>query len=37
MIPRYKIEEIHDIWSTDNKLKTWLKVELAHLDSISYG
>ena len=35
MIPRYKIEEIHKIWSTDNKLKTWLKVELAHLDAIS--
>jgi adenylosuccinate lyase len=36
MIPRYKVKEIHDIWSTDNKLKTWLKVELAHLDSLSY-
>lgn len=35
MIPRYKIEEIHKIWSTDNKLKTWLKVELAHLDAIA--
>ncbi|MAH43879.1 hypothetical protein CL614_09245 [archaeon] len=35
MIPRYKIEEIHNIWSTDNKLKTWLKVELAHLESLT--
>ena len=34
MIPRYKIQEIHDIWKTDNKLKTWLKVELAHLNSL---
>lgn len=35
MIPRYKIEEIHNIWSTDNRLKTWLKVELAHLESLA--
>ena len=34
MIPRYKVKEVHDIWSTDNKLKTWLKVELAHLDAL---
>ena len=33
MIPRYKVQEIHDIWKTENKLKTWLKVELAHLES----
>lgn len=33
MIPRYKIQEIHDIWKTENKLNTWLKVELAHLES----
>ena len=35
MIPRYKVKEVHDIWSTDNKLNTWLKVELAHLDSLA--
>tara|TARA_Y200000002_G_C22636005_1_gene644680 strand:- start:217 stop:1395 length:1179 start_codon:yes stop_codon:yes gene_type:complete len=35
MIPRYKIQEIHDIWKTDNKLQTWLKVELAHLESLA--
>lgn len=34
MIPRYKVKEIDDIWKTDNKLQTWLKVELAHLDSL---
>ena len=34
MIPRYKVQEIHDIWKTDNKLKTWLKVEMAHLSSL---
>jgi adenylosuccinate lyase len=33
MIPRYKIKEIHNIWKTENKLNTWLKVELAHLES----
>lgn len=33
MIPRYKVQKIHDIWKTENKLKTWLKVELAHLES----
>lgn len=33
MIPRYKVQEIHDIWKTENKLNTWLKVELAHLES----
>lgn len=35
MIPRYKVKEIHDIWSTDNKLNTWLKVELAHLNALT--
>ena len=35
MIPRYKVKEIHDIWKTDNKLETWLKVEMAHLESMS--
>ena len=35
MIPRYKVQEIHDIWKTDNKLKTWLKVEMAHLEALS--
>ena len=35
MIPRYKVQEIHDIWKTDNKLETWLKVEMAHLDAMS--
>lgn len=35
MIPRYKIQEIHDIWKTDNKLKTWLKVEMAHLKALT--
>jgi len=35
MIPRYKVQEIHDVWKTDNKLKTWLKVEMAHLESLS--
>ena len=34
MIPRYKVQEIHDIWKTENKLNTWLKVELAHLSSL---
>ena len=34
MIPRYKVQEIHDIWKTDNKLDTWLKVELAHLGAL---
>ena len=33
MIPRYKVQEIHDIWKTENKLNTWVKVELAHLQS----
>ena len=36
MIPRYKVKEISDIWSTNNKLNTWLKVEIAHLKSL-YG
>jgi adenylosuccinate lyase len=35
MIPRYKVQEIHDIWKTDNKLKTWLAVEIAHLESLA--
>tara|TARA_Y100000592_G_scaffold24516_1_gene38315 strand:- start:8254 stop:9408 length:1155 start_codon:yes stop_codon:yes gene_type:complete len=35
MIPRYKVKEVHDIWATDNKLNTWLKVELAHLDALA--
>ncbi len=35
MIPRYKVQEIHDIWKTENKLNTWLKVELAHLESLA--
>lgn len=35
MIPRYKIREISDIWKTENKLNTWLKVEIAHLESIA--
>jgi len=35
MIPRYKVQEIHDIWKTDNKLETWLKVEIAHLKALS--
>lgn len=35
MIPRYKVKEISDIWSTDNKLKTWLDVEIAHLKSLN--
>jgi len=35
MIPRYKVKEISDIWSTKNKLDTWLKVELAHLSSLT--
>ena len=35
MIPRYKVQEIHDIWKTENKLKTWLRVEMAHLESLS--
>jgi len=35
MIPRYKVQKIHDIWKTENKLKTWLKVELAHLESLT--
>ena len=34
MIPRYKIQEVHDLWKTDNKLNTWLKVELAHLGAL---
>jgi adenylosuccinate lyase len=34
MIPRYKVQEIHDIWKTENKLNTWLKVEMAHLESL---
>ena len=34
MIPRYKVKEISNIWSTKNKLDTWLKVELAHLSSL---
>jgi adenylosuccinate lyase len=34
MIPRYKVPEIHDIWKTENKLNTWLRVELAHIDSL---
>ena len=35
MIPRYKVQEIHDIWKTENKLNTWLKVELSHLESLA--
>ncbi len=34
MIPRYKVQKIHKIWSTDNKLQTGLKVEMAHLESL---
>jgi len=34
MIPRYKIQKVHEVWATDNKLNTWMKVELAHLDSL---
>jgi len=33
MIPRYKVQEIHNIWKTENKLNTWLQVEMAHLHS----
>lgn len=35
MIPRYKIREISDIWKTENKLNTWLKVEIAHLEALA--
>ena len=35
MIPRYKNKKIHEIWSTDNKLKVWLGVELAHLSALN--
>src|SRR5210317_2068735 len=35
MIPRYKVKEISDIWSTKNKLNTWLKIELYHLDALN--
>lgn len=35
MIPRYKSDKISKIWSTDNKLKTWLEVELAHVISLN--
>ena len=35
MIPRYKVQEIHDIWKTDNKLNNWLKVELSHLEALT--
>jgi adenylosuccinate lyase len=34
MISRYKVKEVADVWSTDNKLETWLKVEMAHLESM---
>ena len=34
MIPRYKVPEIHEIWKTENKLNTWLKVEMAHIESL---
>ena len=29
MIERYNVKEIEDIWSTENKLNNWLKVETA--------
>lgn len=35
MIPRYKVKEVHNIWATDNKLNTWLKVEMAHLEALA--
>ena len=35
MIPRYKNKKISEIWSTDNKLKVWLGVELAHLSALN--
>jgi len=35
MIPRYRDEEIKNIWSTDNKLNTWLTVEIAHIESLN--
>ena len=35
MIPRYKNKKISEIWSTDNKLKIWLNVELAHLSALN--
>ena len=35
MIPRYKNKKISEIWSTDNKLKIWLGVELAHLSALN--
>ncbi len=35
MIPRYKHEKIAEIWSSDNKLKVWLGVELAHLSALN--
>ena len=28
MIPRYSTAEMSDIWSTRNKYKLWLKIEL---------
>lgn len=34
MIPRYKVKEISEIWSTKNKLSTWLEVEIAHLTAL---
>jgi adenylosuccinate lyase len=35
MIPRYKNKKISEIWSIDNKLNTWLNVELAHLSALN--
>lgn len=28
MISRYRIEEIHDIWSVENKYKNWFEIEI---------
>ncbi|MFH1219467.1 MAG: adenylosuccinate lyase [Candidatus Eisenbacteria bacterium] len=35
MIDRYTLPEIGTIWSEDNKLRTWLRVELAIVDALA--
>ena len=34
MIQRYNVEEITNIWSEETKVKNWLFIELAHIESL---
>ena len=35
MIDRYQTKQMQEIWSDENKFKTWLKVEIAVVEVLS--